>query len=444
MVFKFEDDQPFPNENNQIEYKEEFSEKVKREIAAFLNGNKVGYIYFGVNDISRSIVKIFSDEEKHSIEEEISHWLSSSKFYPSPIGLINIHVESKLFYIEILPGKSKPYFLDEKVYIRNNSESVKASPDLVNKMLINQNLNSFDLAESLNQELSFDRLRAIFRRQKIEFKPKSLGFYNESQKFTNTALLMSDQNLFSIKIAVFDGINVNQFKNRKEFIGPLPEQIDSALEFIDLNNRLSSKITGKPQREDTLSYPKVAIREAVVNAVVHRSYFSKSPIQIEIFDDRLTIMSPGSLPGGIQIKAVLDGQTLPRNSQVIKILHRLNYIEDYGTGIRRIIGSYSLEDKQPSFNAQEDFVKVSMPDLNYEGHLVEQEFVNVIPENEVDSEWSVKILEYLNEHSYITRPVVELLLSVKKTQASDYLKNMASDGILKKIGSGPSTRYIRI
>lgn len=386
------------------------------------------------------INKSYSEKEKHKIEETVSHWISSSIYYPSPVGLVTVYTDTDILTIEVNPGENQPYSLDEKIYVRNNSESVKASAERVNKMLANQKLDTFDKTKSLNQNLSFRFLKETFNEQDISFKPQALGFHtNVSKSFTNTAFLMSDQNTFLVKIAVFNGLTVEQFKDRKEISGSLIKQIDDTLEFIKLNNPLSSIITGKGQRTDKQSYPEIAIREAVVNALSHRSYFSKSPVQIEIFDDRLTIMSPGPLPGGLRTEAVLSGQTLPRNPNIVSLLHRLKYIENYGTGLRRIFTSYQNADKQPQLDAQEDFVKVNLPNLNYTNS-------KSIPNNQTipnDPNSSLLLVtEYLEDHEYITRSKVETLLELKSSQARKSLKLLVTSGVLKKIGAGPSTKYM--
>jgi len=403
----------FPAESETIEYKEIFNEKCKREIAAFLNGTQTAYIYFGIND-SKKLVKLVSDSEKHSIEEQLSHWLSSGIYYPSPVGLVKVKSDNEIFCIEIQPGPSKPYFLDSRAYIRNGSESVKASDETLTKMVFRQKLDTFDISESPIQDLKFDDIKSIFKNQEVGFKPKALGFFSPNNKYTNAALLFSNQNTFSVKVAVFDGLNVERFKDRREFLGSVPKQIDDVLTFINLNNALAAEITGKAQRSEKRSYPSVAIREAVVNSVVHRSYFSKSPIQIEIFDDRLTIMSPGPLPGGMRLEAILGGQTLPRNPQIVKVLYKLKYIEDYGTGIRRIIGSYENEDIHPYFDAQEDFVKVTLPNLNYQRKEITNDFVKDTGDTPVMEDAWKKIIEYLEVHDSVTRPNVESLLDIKK------------------------------
>lgn len=433
----------FPAESETVEYKEIFNEKCKREIAAFLNGTQTAYIYFGISD-GKKLVKLVSDSEKHSIEEQLSHWLSSGIYYPSPVGLVKVRSDNDIFCIEINPGPSKPYFLDSRAYIRNGSESVKASAETLTKMVFKQRLDTFDISESPIQDLKFDDIKSIFKKQAVGFKPKALGFFTPDNKYTDAALLFSDENTFSVKVAVFDGLNVERFKDRREFLGSIPKQIDDVLTFVNLNNALAAEITGKAQRLEKRSYPSVAIREAVVNAIVHRSYFSKSPIQIEIFDDRLTIMSPGPLPGGMKLEAILDGQTLPRNPQIVKVLYKLKYIEDYGTGIRRIIGNYENEDSHPDFNAREDFVKVTLPNLNYQRKEITSNFVKDTEDIPVMSDSWKKIIEYLKTHDSVTRPVVESILGVKRVQSNKYLNSMVNAKIIQLVGIGKSSRYILI
>lgn len=158
-------------------------------------------------------------------------------------------------------------------------------------------------------------------------------------------------------------------------------------------------------------------------------------------------MFPGPLPGGMDLEAVLAGQTLPRNPQVVKALNKLKYIEDYGTGIRRILSIYTDENKAPRFETSEDFVKVQLPNLNYKGRAPKPTFPNVISTDskiKIVFEEQGHIVEYLKDHSYITRATAELLLEVKGSQANKYLKQLVDADILKKIGAGPSTRYVLV
>jgi len=222
--------------------------------------------------------------------------------------------------------------------------------------------------------------------------------------------------------------------------GPIPKQIDEVLAFLSLNNQLSSVITGAGQRTDQQSYPTVAIREAVINAIAHRSYFSRAMVQIELFDDRLTIMSPGPLPGGLQPAAMLNGQSVPRNYNVLNCLFRLKYIENYGTGMRRIFNSYRGTGQKPSILAMEDFVKLTLPNLNY----TQQSRVNNIelqPKTTIVTLQLNKITNYLATHPTITRIQVQELLNVKESSANKYLKILIDTQKIVKIGVTRGVKY---
>lgn len=182
---------------------------------------------------------------------------------------------------------------------------------------------------------------------------------------------------------------------------------------------------------------------------IHRSYFSRSPVQIEIFDDRLTILSPGPLPGGMNLEAVLDGQTLPRNPQVIKILNKLKYIEGYGTGIRRIISSYEKRKKFLKFVAKEGYVEVNLPNLNYQEQMSVPADINVLSTSEhgmamMVSDEQGQIIEYLKSHRSITRAITEGLLDIKGTKANKILKQLVDNNVLKKVGGGSATMYVLV
>lgn len=94
------------------------------------------------------------------------------------------------------------------------------------------------------------------------------------------------------------------------------------------------------KRMESYSYPIDAVREAIMNAFVHRDYTMSSDIKIEIFDDRLAISSPGSLPDGLTVEDIKQGANAKRNPILINALDKMNYIENYGSGIRRIYSLY--------------------------------------------------------------------------------------------------------
>lgn len=151
----------------------------------------------------------------------------------------------------------------------------------------------------------------------------------------------------------------------------------------------------------------------------------------------------------MKLEAVLDGQTLPRNPQVIKILNKLKYIEGYGTGIRRIISSYEKRKKFLKFVAKEGYVEVNLPNLNYQEQMSVPADINVLSTSEhgmamMVSDEQGQIIEYLKSHRSITRAITEGLLDIKGTKANKILKQLVDNNVLKKVGGGSATMYVLV
>ena len=156
-----------------------------------------------------------------------------------------------------------------------------------------------------------------------------------------------------------------EFKDKREITGALTSQIDELLYYINLNNKTRIEIDGDPQRHEIKDYPGAAIREAVVKAFAHRDYLLHSTVKAEIFDNRMEILSPGGIPDGLTLEEVKDGMTAVRNPQLVHILDKLKYIENYGTGIRRMYEAYRNTEKHPRFDVRPNSFKVILPNINW-------------------------------------------------------------------------------
>lgn len=227
------------NEDNNVEYKSTLTNKLKREIVAFLN-TKGGKIFVGVDDETKEPLKV-SDEAKHEWEETLNRWYTNA-FYPTPFSLIDIDVNHDPFLIRIKEGRHKPYSIAQNgldsngVYIRYGSSSVKATNEQVKRM-IQQNFGNdeFDSEESKEQNLTFMKLEDRAKQRKIKFSPKALRMFNNSHLYNNAALLVSDQDPYVVKAAVYQGTTVMEFQDKQEFSGALTGQIDNLLNYISLN-----------------------------------------------------------------------------------------------------------------------------------------------------------------------------------------------------------------
>ena len=142
----------------------------------------------------------------------------------------------------------------------------------------------------------------------------------------------------SIQCAVFKGTDRSVFLDRKEFHGPLHEEIDDAYNFILRNIRMGAEINGV-YRKDVYELPIDSVREVIANGVSHRSYLDPSKMQVALFDDRLEITSPGMLIGGLTIKDLKNGCSKPRNRALVNAFAYMKIIEQWGSGIPRIFNA---------------------------------------------------------------------------------------------------------
>ena len=247
-------------------------------------------------------------------------------------------------------------------------------------------------------------------------------------------MLLSDECPYSIKCAIFNGNSKLEFRDRKEFTGSVLKQVNDTFEYLDLYNKTKGKIVGL-ERIDTKDYPEYALRESLLNAVIHRDYNFTGSILVSLFDDRFEITSLGGLVKGINMEDLYNGVSESRNPNLANIFYRLKYVESFGTGIGRIIESYKEYDKEPLISNTQNTFKVTLYNVNY----VDKNNIKILPTNLTQEE---QVIEYLKKNNKINRLIVESLLDVSKTRANDILNKMINDNILIQNGTGKNTYYV--
>ena len=281
---------------------------------------------------------------------------------------------TEIIRIEVGEGSYKPYYLKAKglkpagVYIRQGASSVQASPEQIRQMIKNADGDVFEELRSLEQGLTFDYCEKIFKDYNVDFgeeKFNALGIRNHSQGlYTNLGLLLSDQCAHSIKIAAFSDEQNTIFRDRKEFCGSLFNQMEDAFNYLQLCNQNRSVIDGL-SRTDYWDYPKDAIREALINAIIHRDYSFSGSIIINVNDQCIEFISIGGLLPGLLPEDIRNGISQLRNRNLANIFHRLNFIESYGTGIRRIFSLYADCAKMPEITVTANSFKLVLPNTNH-------------------------------------------------------------------------------
>lgn len=302
-------------------------------------------------------------------------------------------------------------------------------------MYIENQGDSFETLVSHNQELTFNELHKIFKKSNIEIddnKLKSLNIKNLNGEYTNLGLLLSDDCPYTIKCAIYNGTNKLEFKDRKEFSGSVIKQVNDVFQYLELFNKTKGKIVGL-ERIDRKDYPEYAIREALLNAIIHRDYNFNGSILISIFDDHIEFTSLGGIVKGLSMKDLYLGVSESRNPNLANIFYRLKYVENFGTGIGRIIESYNDYDKKPMFQDSDNAFSVKIYNVNYQ----EEEKMNTIAITQEE-----KIIEYLKEHDSINRNEVEELFDISTTRAKNILTKMCEEGYIAMIGKGRNIVYV--
>ena len=427
-------------EDQKTELKVELTKDIKKEVVAFANSND-GTIYIGIDDNGKIIGLKNAEKDLEALSGMIREGICSDLTLYTKIYIENIE-NKDIIIVKVSEAPNKPYYLAEKglkssgVYLRHGNVSVQASEEVIKKMLLESNSNSFENNISNNQDLHFEYLKEVFKKHNIEIndnKFKSLNITNLNGQYTNLGLLLSDECPYSIKCAIFNGNNKIEFKDRKEFTGSVLKQVNDTYEYLDLYNKTKGKIVGL-ERQDIRDYPEYALRESLLNAVIHRDYNFTGSILISLFDDHYEITSLGGLVKGISLKDLYAGVSESRNPNLANIFYRLRYVENFGTGIGRILESYQEYEKKPLILDSDNAFKVTLFNVNYI-----DEYVKVLPSNLTQEE---QIIKYLEKNNKINRLTVETLLEVSKTRANDILNKMINDNILIQAGSGKNIYYM--
>lgn len=423
------------SESSRLELKEIINNDFKKEIIAFANTDG-GEIYVGVAKDGTVVGVENSERDMERISSMIHDGIHPDLIPFTTIETIKIDAK-QMIHVTVSRGGRPPYHLTDKglkpsgVYVRHGVVSVPASEEMIRDMIRQSDGLTYDRVRSINQDLTFQFAENYFKEKKVSFteeNKRTLGLIDSDGYYTNTALLLSDQCEHSIKCAVFEGMDKTRFKTRKEFYGSVFKQLENVYEYISLINNVHADFIGL-ERVEHFDYPEYAIREALLNAIVHRDYDYSGSIIINIFDDRIEFVSIGGLVKGITLADILHGVSQSRNMVLANIFYRLKLVESYGTGIQRIMQSYS-GNSSPSFLVEASSFVTILPNQNY----------NVQTISDMGAE--DKVLRLLREKKEINRKEVEELLNCSGFPARKVLKSLLNQNKIEVIGNARATRYI--
>lgn len=430
-----------------VELKSIVMDDIKKEIIAFANCDG-GTVYVGVADDG----KVLGVENADECALQISNMVRDAV---KPDVTMFIHYETlecdgkAVVAVNIQRGTNRPYYLAKKglrpegVYVRQGYSSVPATDTAIRQMIKETDGDSFENMRSINQALTFEATKKEFEKRNVVFgqpQMQTLKIVSADGIYTNLGLLLSEQCLHTIKAAVFEGINQNVFKDRREFSGSLMQQLNDVYDYIDFHNQTHATFR-KLLRIDTRDYPEVAVREALLNTLVHRDYSFRASTLISIYDNRIEFVSIGGLLPGLELDDLMMGVSVCRNPHLANVFYRLQLIEAYGTGMKKIMGAYANALVQPKIKTTNNAFKIILPNVNFTPKAAEvhKDFEKAA-DLALDSN-EEKVLQFLREHLMITRKETQTLLEVSQSTAGRILKAMVDSGRIKQIGGSRTTRY---
>ena len=366
-------------ESATVEFKEQLPDKsikYMKTVVAFANG-RGGKIYFGIRDEDRAVVGIDTDNLFRTMDAITTAIADSCEptIFPD-VSTVNVEGRN-VIVVDIQPGRQRPYYLKSKgitegVYVRVSGTSRPADRTYIEELMLEDSHRYYDQLPAnysvTPEEIQFlcDSLRAKAM-ENAENRSVSVDVRRinantllswgvlverEGQMVpTNAYSLLTGHYSLPCKVqcGVFRGNNRALLVGRQEFSGPIQKQVQEVYEYVLTKCGLRTEIKGL-YRQDYYEFPKESLREAIVNAVVHRSYLEHSDITVFLYDDRLEITSPGGLLQTVTIERIKAGYSKVRNRALTDAFIYMNLIDQYGSGIPRMLEEFRQEGlEEPQF-----------------------------------------------------------------------------------------------
>lgn len=427
-------------ETENIEFKSVLTDDIYKEVIAFANTDG-GTIFIGIDNSGNTVGIENVDETFLKITNGIRDAIAPdvTMFVKFTLG------GNETIKISVGEGSFKPYYLKSKglkpggVFVRQGTSAAPASPDEIRKMIKESDGDIFEEMRSMEQELTFLETRKAFSDNATEFsenKFKALGVVDKTGTlFTNLALILSDQCPYTIKTAVFSDDDNIQFLDSKEFSGSIFRQLENCFDYLKLCNKTKAEFDGLTRIEKP-DYPEEAVREALLNAAVHRDYSFSGSIIINVNPRETEFISLGGLLPGLSPEDIKSGISQPRNKNLAAVFHRLRLIESYGTGIRKIYTSYKISKAQPRIEITQNTFKIILPNMNTSEKAYEKESSVTL------SAQKQTVIDFIRNHGSINSKETENLLGIKRTRAYTILKELINEGYLTVTGKGEYKKYI--
>ena len=416
-------------ENRKLEFKERLTDTFLKTVTAFAN-YEGGKIIFGMNDHG---VAIGLDENLEDFALAVENKINDT-IHPQPCYQLEINASERLVTLTVHPGTDKPYYYKHKSYRRNDTSTIEVDRLELSRLILEGQNRAYEEISAQDQALTFKKLEEKLKEvvgierltRDIE---RTLQLYTKKDGYNNAAAILADNNPFPGVDFAKIGEDINIFEKRETVHHQSILEVYDRIMALFKDYYIYEKVEGAT-RQRIERIPERAFREALANALVHRTWDTKEEIRVEAHDRFIQITSPGGLPSGISAEEYLAGRlSVLRNPILADVFYRLGLVEKFGTGILRILESYTGCARQPSFAITEHTVSMTLPLIEKELHLGEDERA---------------IYALLNQHIGRSMGEIAEQVSFGRSKIRSILNRLVEDRVVRVEGRGRGTKYFKI
>jgi ATP-dependent DNA helicase RecG len=431
-------------ETNRIELKRELTDSLEKEVVGFLNYKDGGIIYIGIDDKTQATVGVTDiDTLQLKIKDRIKNNIS-----PSTMGLFDVIAEKRdgkdIIKLVVASGSEKPYYLTKMgmsskgCYIRVGSSTEPIPVRMIEDLFSRRIRNSIGTIRSRNQSLTFEQLKIYYNETPLKLNDQfahNLELLTPDGKYNYAAYLLSDMNGCSIKVGKYSGTNrVHLIENEEYGYCSLVKATKAVLEKFKVENKTFARITDTIREERKLLNP-TALREAIINAIIHNNFTNEVPPKFELFSDRLEITSAGNIPPGFDEDEFFMGYSVPPNKELMRVFRDLDIVEHMGSGIPRILEHYP----RSVYHFTTNFIRVVLP---FAEGFEQETGQSTVKEKISLTERQLKVVEYVKQNGSITNAIYREITGATRETAKRELKKLTTENILVQEGStGQGIKY---
>jgi ATP-dependent DNA helicase RecG len=425
-----------------VEFKEKYSSRIDRDIVA-LSNSKGGYILLGVNDGG----KITGDQLTNRMKAEI---LQLARNCDPHINLSQVSQIGNVIVVEVSEGEEKPYSCSSGYFRRLDAVTQKMSQKEVRDLF----KETTDLLfESLSckgitfDDISLQKIKTFLKESEVSFlvnKTNLASFLSsvsvyKDDKINNVGAMMfaSDINKFipyvETILGAFKGVTKTHIYDRKDVRDDLLTQLNEAMAFLKKHLNVRSEIH-EINRHEIYEIPLDALREAVVNALVHRDYSMRGTnISVNVFDDRVEVVSPGGFPKGIT-KSNFGRESVRRNLIIADLFHRMDKMEKVGSGIRRMRDLIKIAGLKDLVFESDTFFRVIFyrnPQYSLKGNTDKGSQTSSQRGSQTSSQ---RIIFIMRKNSATTIEELAKDLGISSRAIKKHIRSLREQGIIKRVG----------